>query len=69
MAVVIGATTYGVRLLPGLWQKGALGGAAVVLVMLGVLAWRQASIYQDDETFNRHIIALNPQARNVLTST
>ena len=64
MAVVIGATTYGVRLLPGLWQKGALGGAAVVLVMLGVLTWRQASIYQDDETFNRHIIALNPQARS-----
>ena len=64
MAVVIGAATYGVRRLSGLWQKGALGGAAVILVVLGMLTWRQASIYRDDETFCRHIIALNPQALN-----
>ena len=64
MAVVIGSAAYGVRRLSSSWQKGALGIAAVVLVVLGVLTWRQASIYRDDETFNRHIIALNPQARN-----
>ncbi len=64
MAAVIGAAAYGIRRLSGLWQKGALGGAAVVLILLGLLTWRQASIYQDDETFNRHIIALNPQAWN-----
>ncbi len=64
MAVVIGAVTHGVRCFPGLWQKGALGVAAVALVALGMLTWRQASIYRDEETFNRHIIALNPQARN-----
>ena len=64
MAVVIGAATYGVRRLPSLGQKGALGGAAVVLAVLGLLTWRQASIYRDDETFYRHVIALNPQARN-----
>ena len=64
MAVVIGAAAYGIRHLSGLWQKGALGGAAVVLILLGLLTWRQASIYRDDETFNRHIIALNPQAWN-----
>ena len=64
VAVVIGATTYGVRRLADLWQKGALGVAAVVIVVLGVLTWRQASVYRDGETFNRHIIALNPQARN-----
>ena len=63
MAVVIGAAAYGVRNLSGLWQKGTLGIAAVVLVVLGTLTWRQASIYRDNETFNRHIIALNPQAR------
>ena len=62
MAVVIGAAAYGIRRLSGLWQKGALGVAAVALVVLGMLTWRQASIYQDEETFNRHIIALNPQA-------
>ena len=64
MAVVIGAATYGVCRLSDLWQKGALGVAAVVIVVLGMLTWQQASIYQDDETLNRHIIALNPQARS-----
>ena len=64
MAVVIGAATYGVRRLSDLWQKGALGVAVVVIVVLGLLTWRQASVYRDDETLNRHIIALNPQARN-----
>ena len=63
MAVVIGSAAYSVRGLPGLWQKGALGVAAVALVVLGILTWRQASVYRDNETFNRHIIALNPQAR------
>ncbi len=65
MVVVIGSAAYGVRGLSSMWQKSALGLAAVVLVVLGTLTWRQASIYRDDETFNRHIIALNPQARNV----
>ena len=64
MAVVIGAATAGVRRLPSGWQKGALAGAAGVLAVLGLLTWRQASIYRDDETFYRHIIALNPQARH-----
>ena len=64
MAVVIGAAAYSVRRLSGLWQKGALGVAAVVIVVLGLLTWRQANIWRDDEILNRHIIALNPQARN-----
>ena len=64
LAVVIGSATYGVRRLLGLWQKGALGIGAVVLVVLGVLTWRQASVYRDDETLHRHIISHNPQARN-----
>ena len=29
-----------------------------------MLTWRQAALYQDDETFFRHIIKHNPQARN-----
>ena len=65
MAAVIGAATYGVGRLPSLWQKGALGVVAVALVALGMLTWRQASIYQDNETFYRHIVALNPQARDI----
>ena len=64
MAVVIGSAAYGVRRLSDLWQKGALGVVAVALVVLGMMTWRQASVYRDNETLNRHIIALNPQARN-----
>ena len=64
IAVVVGSAGYVVGRLSNLWQKGALGVAAVVVVVLGLLTWRQASIYRDDETLNRHIIALNPQARN-----
>ena len=62
MVVVIGSAAYGMRRLSSMWQKGALGIAAVVLVVLGMLTWRQARIWRDDETLNRHIIALNPQA-------
>ena len=36
----------------------------ILLLILGTQTWRQASIYQDEITFNRHIIALNPQARD-----
>ena len=64
LAVVIGAATCGVGRLPDLWQKGALGVAAVVIVVLGLLTWRQANIWKDEETLNSHIIALNPEARN-----
>ena len=62
MGVVIGSATYGVGRLSDWWQKSALGVAAVVIVVLGVLTWRQASVWRDQETLNRHIISLNPQA-------
>ena len=65
MGVVIGSATYGVGRLSDWWQKGALGVAAVVIVVLGVLTWRQASIWSDDETHLRHIISHNPQAWDV----
>ncbi len=64
LAVVIGAAAYGVRCLPDLWQKGALGVATVTIVVLGLLTWRQANIWKDEEILNRHIIELNPEARN-----
>ena len=65
MAVGIGAATHGVGRLTSSWQKSAFGVATVALVALGMLTWRQASIYRDNETFYRHIIALNPQARDI----
>ena len=60
IAVVIGSATYGVRRLSDLWHKGAWVIAAVVIVVLGLLTWRQANVYRDDETLNRHIIAPQP---------
>ena len=36
----------------------------ILLLILGTQTWRQASLYQDEITFNRHIIAFNPQARD-----
>ena len=64
VAVAIGAVSSGVRHISDLWQKVSLGSTAMVLVVFGVLTWQQTSIYRDEETFYRHIIALNPQARN-----
>ena len=64
LAVVIGSITYGVGRLSDLWQKGVLGVAVVALVVLGMLTWRQANIWRNSETLNRHIISLNPQARS-----
>ena len=64
MAVVIGAASYSVCLLPSMWQKGALGAAAVVIVVMGLLTWQQASIWRNKETLWRHVVTLNPQARN-----
>ena len=64
MAVVIGIAAYGVGSLPDSWQKGVLGVAVVILVVLGMLTWRQANVYRNNETLHRHIIALNPQARD-----
>ena len=63
MAVGIGSAAYGVGRLSSTWQRSAWGIAVVVLVVLGTLTWRQSSIYQDNETFYSHIIALNPQSR------
>ena len=64
MAVVIGAAAYGVGCLSDLWQKGALGIVALALVVLGMLTWQQASIWRNKETLWRHVVALNPQARD-----
>ena len=63
MTVVIAAPACGIRLLSNMWQKGALTGVALMLAVLGMLTWRQASIYRDNETFWQHVVILNPQAQ------
>ena len=62
IVVVIGSAAYGVRPLSALWRKVIWAGAVAALVVLGMMTWRQASIWRDNETLNRHVIALNPQA-------
>ena len=64
MAVVIGAASCSVCRLPSMWQKVALGAAALTLVVLGLLTWQQASIWRNKETLWRHVVTLNPQARD-----
>ena len=49
LAVLIGAAAHGVAKLPRGWGHGALGLAALVVVLLGVLTWRQAGVYRDED--------------------
>ena len=44
------------------WEM--VGAVSVLLIVLGVLTWRQAGIYRDNVTFYTHILAHNPTARS-----
>ena len=64
LAVLIGAAAHRVGRLPAAYRHGALGLAAVVVVVLGGLTWRQAGVYRDEVTLFSHVVAHNPQARD-----
>ena len=64
LAGLIGAAVHGANRLPRDFRLIACGLAVVVVALLGVLTWRQASIYRDEVTFFSHVVALNPAARN-----
>ena len=64
LAVVIGAAAYAAGRLPRGVRMGAWGMAAVVVLVLGGLTWRQAGIYRDEATFFSHVVAHNPAARD-----
>ena len=64
IAVIAGAAAHGAGKLPGVaWRRSAAGVAALALLVLGTLTWRQAGIYRDGVTFFSHIVARNPTAR------
>ncbi len=75
LAVLLGGAAHGVGKLvagertgtsfaTGL-RLGACGlAAAIVVVVLGTLTWRQAGIYRDEVALFSHIVALNPEARD-----
>ena len=64
LAVLIGGAAHGVGKLPDGYRRGALGLAAAVVMVLGVLTWRQAEVYRDEVTLFGHVVAHNPQARD-----
>ena len=62
LAVVIGAAAVLINRLSMAWRRGLAGCGAAVLLLLGTLTWRQASIYSDEVTLFSHVVAHNPQA-------
>ena len=62
-AVLVGAAAHGAGRLPATWRQGAAGVAAVILIVLGTLTWRQAGVYRDEVTFFTHVVSYNPTAR------
>ena len=64
LAVLIGGAAHAVQKLPERYRRGALGLAAAVVVLLGVLTWRQAGVYRDEVTLFSHVVAHNPEARD-----
>lgn len=47
---------------PGIPKMARLGFAVMLLATLGVLTWRQASLYRDVETLYRETLARNPES-------
>jgi Tfp pilus assembly protein PilF len=54
--------------LPRTYSALAVTSGILVLGLLANLTWRQAAIYHDGETFYRHIVTLNPAAKNAYFS-
>ena len=73
LAVLIGLAARGMErwraglsgpVADGVLRWAATGLAAALLIALGALTWRQASIYRDDVTFFQHILSHNPTAHS-----
>ncbi len=60
----VAAAAYGAQRLPDLPRKAAKGAALAMLVLLGAATWNHAAVYKDQVTLFRHVVSLNPQARN-----
>jgi len=68
LAVLSAAALHGLGKLPETARKGAPYLAAVVLVLLGTLTWRQAGIYRNEVAFFSYIVSFNPDARDAHTN-
>ena len=65
IAVIVGAAVYGKSRLSERFTLPAVGVAACVIVVFSALAWQHATIYRNEETFYRHILSANPDARHI----
>ena len=64
VAVLVGGATYAVQRHITSSRYAAMGVFAVLVIGLGILTWRQATIYQDEIAIFRHITSHNPTAYN-----
>ena len=64
IVVFVGSVGYGADRLSGVARWGIIVVVPALLILLGILTWQQASIYQNKVTFWNHVIAHNPTARN-----
>ena len=64
MAVLVGGAVHSMQPYITSIRPVAIGASAVLVIGLGTLTWRQATIYQDEVAFFSHIVAHNPTARN-----
>ena len=64
MAVLVGAAVSIVQSHITSLRPAFIGAFAVLVIGLGTLTWRQATIYQDEITFFSHIISHNPTAND-----
>ena len=64
LAVLVSAIVHAAGKLEGRSRMAVYAGGVMVLAVLTVKTWSQAEVYRDETTFFRHIIALNPNARD-----
>ena len=62
LAAIAGGAVHASARLPRAARTGTAVLAGCVLVLLGVLSWKQTEIYRDNMTYLNHITAFNPQA-------
>ena len=62
IAVLVGGAVHVIRPYFTSFRPAIMGAFAILMIGLGILTWRQATIYQDQITFYRHIVAHNPAA-------
>ncbi len=62
LAAAAAAVSTGIAASPERLRPAARGAAAALVIVLGILAWRQAQMYRDIETFYRVTLERNPSS-------